>query len=380
MNWTILLVFIVLIGCDYKKSKKAYCFDTQRNSAKIIYEEEIIMSDKVNVSYSFRPDFQAVFAREKMEQTRITKGMNRKSQNQFFYTLNKDEMKSIVHYVDGVHFSVDGKITVKKSPLEGKTLYSELTTNGWSQFVLFSETNMSSKIILALKKMNDNFLINNSFSLDKKFYPREMVSLGKTWTVNNCVTNSTGIFKGIYTITFKDVVKHRGLSCAKLNIHSVFCEANKRFLLDLRGTSYYSFKYALELDLKTKGKIEHYSDHRFEGKTMRRKLVGECSIVVKNTILFENPNEEQISEFERAKVEFKGNPGNRTAAAETLRPYLAVGMSKDDIAEILGDPSKRHSKHNTWFYGLFWGQFITVEFDEQGRVKRVGPSDQSRNE
>ena len=47
------------------------------------------------------------------------------------------------------------------------------------------------------------------------------------------------------------------------------------------------------------------------------------------------PNEEQLSKFERAKIEFKKNPGNRKAAAETLRPYLAVGMSKDDIEEIL---------------------------------------------
>jgi hypothetical protein len=76
-------------------------------------------------------------------------------------------------------------------------------------------------------------------------------------------------------------------------------------------------------------------------------------------------------DLQEAIHHFQANPNDRTQAAQKLLPFLKPGMDKHQIEEILGKPSRGLYSEPSWFYVLFYSQFIDVYFDEEGRVTRV---------
>lgn len=57
--------------------------------------------------------------------------------------------------------------------------------------------------------------------------------------------------------------------------------------------------------------------------------------------------------------------------ARTLLPLIKVGMTPQEVKAILGEPSQAHSSDESWYYGLFYSQYIVVRFGADGEVDKV---------
>ncbi|HUW18729.1 MAG TPA: hypothetical protein VMW16_05460 [Sedimentisphaerales bacterium] len=78
-------------------------------------------------------------------------------------------------------------------------------------------------------------------------------------------------------------------------------------------------------------------------------------------------------EIVRASKEFKAQAGYRVTQAKTLLPYLKVGMSKEQIRALLGEPdSKAESEYYAGMsYIVGWSNMLTVFLDENENVIHV---------
>ena len=78
-------------------------------------------------------------------------------------------------------------------------------------------------------------------------------------------------------------------------------------------------------------------------------------------------------EIVRASKEFKAKAGYRVTEAKKLLPYLKVGMSKEEIRSLLGEPdSKKESEYYARIsYIVGRSNMITVFLDENEKVIHV---------
>ncbi len=80
-------------------------------------------------------------------------------------------------------------------------------------------------------------------------------------------------------------------------------------------------------------------------------------------------------EVAAAIAEFKAKPGFRQEAAKKLVPLITLGMSAQEVREILGEPSSKAQDREgaVWHYGLFYSDLLTVCFGSNGKVRKVFP-------
>ncbi len=58
--------------------------------------------------------------------------------------------------------------------------------------------------------------------------------------------------------------------------------------------------------------------------------------------------------------------------ARTLLPLIKVGMTPQEVRDILGEPDVIQEDGRTWVYTLFYSQFIIIRFDAKREgVERV---------
>ena len=82
-------------------------------------------------------------------------------------------------------------------------------------------------------------------------------------------------------------------------------------------------------------------------------------------------------EVTQAIQDFHGNPGaryeNDYTVPKTLLPLLKPGLSQDEVEAILGSPEIVSINDQTisWSYTLFYSMFITIRFDEKGKLAEV---------
>jgi len=70
----------------------------------------------------------------------------------------------------------------------------------------------------------------------------------------------------------------------------------------------------------------------------------------------------------------KSRAEDNYAVPRKLLPLLKLGLSKDEVKEILGEPRKITTGEqggSYWSYGLFYSMFIDVEFNREGKLVEV---------
>jgi hypothetical protein len=98
-------------------------------------------------------------------------------------------------------------------------------------------------------------------------------------------------------------------------------------------------------------------------------------VVIAGTIIFlmidRTPPQE--AEIAKASAEFKANPGFRQLAASKLVPHLRIGMTTNEVENLLGKPDnvREHGDGVLYEYGLFYSLFINVQFDSNGKVQEI---------
>ncbi len=65
--------------------------------------------------------------------------------------------------------------------------------------------------------------------------------------------------------------------------------------------------------------------------------------------------------------------------ARKLLLLIKEGMTRNEIRDILGEPSRLHGGGRHWYYGLFYSQFIEVRFNEVDKVDMVSSTLLERN-
>jgi hypothetical protein len=78
-------------------------------------------------------------------------------------------------------------------------------------------------------------------------------------------------------------------------------------------------------------------------------------------------------EIAKASAQFKANPGFRQDAASKLVPHLRIGMTTNEVESLLGKPDseREHGDGVRYEYGLFYSQFLDVQFDRNGKVQEI---------
>jgi len=94
-------------------------------------------------------------------------------------------------------------------------------------------------------------------------------------------------------------------------------------------------------------------------------------------------SEEHPPEIVQAIAAFKTDAryADDYAIPRKLLPLLKTGLSKDEVEEILGEPSKKRTNDvgvAIWHYGLFYSQFIEIEFDPDRTVRNVTSTIETR--
>ena len=72
-----------------------------------------------------------------------------------------------------------------------------------------------------------------------------------------------------------------------------------------------------------------------------------------------------------ASSEFKNRPGDRQKSARTIFPLLKPGLSRSDVKDLLGPPTKVIGDGRVWCYILFYESAMDVYFDADGKLERV---------
>ena len=73
----------------------------------------------------------------------------------------------------------------------------------------------------------------------------------------------------------------------------------------------------------------------------------------------------------KAAAEFKKSIWNRREAARTLCPLLKRGLSRSEVAALLGPPTENLEDGKLWVYVLFYEAILAVHFDSDGNVLMV---------
>jgi len=68
----------------------------------------------------------------------------------------------------------------------------------------------------------------------------------------------------------------------------------------------------------------------------------------------------------------KARTGARLKEGEILFKHLKIGMSRDKVRHLLGEPDPKHSTSDKWFYTTWYSRFIGVEFQNDKVVKISG--------
>ena len=72
-----------------------------------------------------------------------------------------------------------------------------------------------------------------------------------------------------------------------------------------------------------------------------------------------------------ADFQTKSRSAEDYKTARKLLPLIQVGMTPQEVRAILGEPGELQEEGRSWFYGLFYSQFIIVRFDANGQVEKV---------
>lgn len=83
-----------------------------------------------------------------------------------------------------------------------------------------------------------------------------------------------------------------------------------------------------------------------------------------------DPKSAQLQEI---SSEFRANPMFRESSAQRILPYLAKGMTAEEIVTLLGEPTDKSSDGSFWQYSVFYSKAIDVYFNFQGTVERIDP-------
>ncbi len=98
-------------------------------------------------------------------------------------------------------------------------------------------------------------------------------------------------------------------------------------------------------------------------------------VVIAGTIIFlmSDSGANLEREVAKASAEFKANPGFRQHAASKLVPHLRIGMTTNEVENLLGKPDnvREHGDGVLYEYGLFYSLFINVQFDSNGKVQKI---------
>lgn len=80
-----------------------------------------------------------------------------------------------------------------------------------------------------------------------------------------------------------------------------------------------------------------------------------------------------VEEIAKASAEFKANRGFRQHAASKLVPHLRIGMTTNEVESLLGKPDneREYGDGVRYEYGLFYSQFLDVQFDSNGKVQEI---------
>jgi len=81
------------------------------------------------------------------------------------------------------------------------------------------------------------------------------------------------------------------------------------------------------------------------------------------------------SQVVEASSEFKNRPGDRQKAARIILPLLKTGLSRDDVKNLLGPPTKEIGDGRIWCYILFYESAMDVYFDANGKLEKVSGLD-----
>jgi len=81
----------------------------------------------------------------------------------------------------------------------------------------------------------------------------------------------------------------------------------------------------------------------------------------------------ESTEISAAIVDFqtKSRAADDYKTARKLLPLIKVGMTPQEVRAILGEPGRLQEDGRSWFYGLFYSQFIVVRFDSDEQVEKV---------
>jgi len=80
---------------------------------------------------------------------------------------------------------------------------------------------------------------------------------------------------------------------------------------------------------------------------------------------------ESEADIGKASAEFKANPGFRQHVANKLIPHLEIGMTTQEVENLLGKPDSISTDGIHWRYGLFYSQFIDISFDCNGKLVKM---------
>ena len=80
------------------------------------------------------------------------------------------------------------------------------------------------------------------------------------------------------------------------------------------------------------------------------------------------------TEVDVASAQFKSKRdlALRPREAQVLYPQIKIGMTRVQIRSLLGEPDKKHSSANTWFYTVGYSQFLSVDFTNDVVEKKDG--------
>ncbi len=80
------------------------------------------------------------------------------------------------------------------------------------------------------------------------------------------------------------------------------------------------------------------------------------------------------SEIDFASAEFKSKRdlALRPREAQLLYPEIRIGLTKDQIRSLLGEPDEKLSSSDAWFYTVGYSQYFSVDFTNDLVQKKSG--------
>lgn len=78
-------------------------------------------------------------------------------------------------------------------------------------------------------------------------------------------------------------------------------------------------------------------------------------------------------EIAKASAEFKADQNFRSEPAKKLIEHLKIGMTLEEVESLLGNPNKKKESNGSlfWFYILGYSQYLDIQFDSDGKVKKI---------